>query len=336
MHDSTRSRIAVLLALVVGISAVAAGGALGATGVDSETAETTQTSGLTEGSVQTHNETTSTNFSWMADSTSSYVEVTNADGETVATFSPDPYHTNETSGVSYYNVSVADDGSDYPTLDVGAGENASLTYNVYNASDTETANATVNVTYENTETQAIVGVSANDSVIASSNVTVMGYTTSVPLMGGSDAAQVDESTTVTENTSEVVVHIGNASTENAFANAADASSAGAITTLGYVTGPNGATYPMFVESTESVSWLNTSATYATVSTDGSTLTLHNVNDTYDAGSLDFTATGNENLGVWGAYNAAKATGASSQEALGVAYSAGVDVNTDPEWDEIEA
>lgn len=328
MSDTSRRRIAVLLALVVGLSVVVGGAFATAPTLDTETTYTSQSTELTDGGTQTYNESSTSDLSWVADSADSKVEVYQGN-EMIASFAPTNYTANGT-GDWYYNYTLADDGSDYPGLDVGAGENATLTFKIINdTTATSPDHTNISVTFENTETQAIVGATDADSATAQNGYTVPG-TDYVILGSDVDPAQVDDETTITANTAEIRIRMANQSDEDAFSAAADGVDAGALTTFAYVSA-EGTTLPVFVDNAD-VSWLGDDAAYGTLATDGSTLTIHNVNESFDAGNVDLVATGNENIGITAAWGMARNAGAGYTDTAMVAASAGSDLNGDPNFE----
>jgi len=90
MFNLNTRKSAIFLALLVLLSAGTAGVVMAAApSVDNETSDTSRTSDLTDGGSQTHNDTTTSNLSWSADSANSSVEIMQ-DGETLYEASPEP------------------------------------------------------------------------------------------------------------------------------------------------------------------------------------------------------------------------------------------------------
>jgi len=161
MFNITTRKSAIFLALVVLLSAGIGGVMAAAPTVDTETTNTASTSDLTDGGTQTYNDTTSTTLNWSADSPNASVEIMQ-DGETLFEASPEPYEAVDTdsSGSNdtwYYNVSLADDTSDYDGLEVGADENVTLNVTLTNDTSVDSPDTT-NISYEfqNSEDTAFI------------------------------------------------------------------------------------------------------------------------------------------------------------------------------------
>lgn len=294
---NTRRGAAVLVALLVLISGIGAMGAMGAApSEDNETTETSQTTDLSEGGSQQYNATTSSNFSWTADSNNSSITITQ-NGTVIYTAEPTAYHTNTTSGTSYYNRSLADDGSDYGAIEVGANENASLDAELVNDTSLSSPdNNSINYTFVNGEERAFIAGTAGDTKVEKNE---SGFLASASTLGGllgndSDpgAAKVTDSTNVTSNTSEIVVDVAQADAADSLSHVADESDG--LTMMGYAK-VDGTLAPMFVGSADA-DWLDKSnETYVVVNSAGDSATIYNPGAS-SATSMDVELHANDDLG----------------------------------------
>lgn len=299
-----RNVAAVLVAvLLVGVAATG-GVVMGAAPtVDSETTETARSTNITDAGSQSYNATTTSNISWYADSNSSKILI-EQDGRELYAASPDEYYHNSTSGNSYFNVTVADDGSDYTGLEVGANKNVTLNATLINDTSLDSPDKTgVNWTFANGEERAYVAQTeseANDSDVTA--FAEYGVGAGIVALDGLSAdgltqpARVEQETTATENTSEVIIDFGNSSTADAFEAAQSDASTGDFLSMASVQ-MGDRRIPVFAESADA-DWLDTDEdVYATVSADGSEMTIHNAGELVDGSeTVDITATGNRNIG----------------------------------------
>ncbi len=308
MFNINKTTKSLLLVMVLLVSTAGVAFAAAPT-VDSETTDTSQTSDLTDGGTQTHNDTATSNLSWSADSANSSVEITQ-NGTTVYEASPDHYAENSTSGTYYYNVSLADDTSDYDGLEVGAGENATLNVTFTNDSNVDNPDTTnISFTYVNSEDIAFI---ASESPEGEDN-DGEGFFSSLNVFSSDDEEDVGtqlstDSTTINQNTSEVQLDTLSGNLTDAYAASTEDASEGDLIWSSYMqvaAGDDDARFlPVFYESADNdeYDWINTSEdTYATVSADGETMTIYNPDGLLDDGqtsaTLDVTTVGDEMLGA---------------------------------------
>ena len=329
MFNINSRKSAIFMALLVLLSAGAAGFAMAAApSVDSETTTTSQTSEITNGSTQTYNATTASNLSWSADSTNSKVIVEQGN-RTIFSASPDPYNT--TTGTSYYNVSLADDGSSYSGLSADANEDVKLNVTFINNTEASSPDKTnISFTFANSDEEAFANVEDSDTPSDDGILSSLG-------LGGSDdesQAKSEKEIGINNNTETVNVHISNSDMSDALTATMDAAGEDAPAFLGSAS-VDGQTVFLFSEGADLPDWVtDEDFTYATVSDDGEMLTLHNANDQIDSTDvegLDVTVTGNEAMGLSQAYGAM--TGyydlsrtSAIQKSIGA-----LDLNGDPDW-----
>lgn len=327
-NHKTKSLLLVAVVLVatagVGIPAVMAA----APSVDSETTTTAQDSDLTDNSTQTYNTTTASNFSWSADSADSVVKV-KQNGTLLTTFSPDHYHTENTTGDStpetwYFNKSVADDGSDYPGLSADANENVTLTYTIINntsAANPDTTNVTVY--FQNKEVEAFTR--ADSATVAKGGQ----FSVSMPWSNDSDDEVKPTKTTktvdVTKNTSTITFASNQQNLTDALAETHAAAQDSGFTTLGAVY-VNGGLVPLFTSSSDVPDWMG-NQTYATLDDSGQ-VTVENLNTSED--TVDVKVVGNERANFYPTFMMLQDYGAGIRTAAGWPE---VDGNTNPTWED---
>jgi hypothetical protein len=136
-----------------------------------------------------------------------------------------------------------------------------------------------------------------------------------------------DSTTVTENTTEVQLDTADSNLTDAFVASTEDASEGDLVWSSYVQA-NDQFLPVYYQSAnEDHSWLNTSEdAYATISSDGETLTIHNPDALLDegavSGTLDVTTVGDEKLGIGNAQSMlTDSFGMSTVDALTTAFGA---------------
>jgi len=151
----------------------AVGGAMAAApSVNTETTDTTYTSEITDGDTQAYNATTSSNFSWSADSANSKIVIEQGN-DTLYSATPD--HEDEASGTYYYNATLADDGSSYDGLEADAGESVTLNVTLINNTEADDPDKTnVSFTFANTITVSVAGTPMADALDASTENTESG------------------------------------------------------------------------------------------------------------------------------------------------------------------
>ena len=307
----------VLLAMLV-MLAMAGGAMAAAPTVDTETTNTSETTELNDAGTQMYNATTETRLSWEADSPNSSIEIAH-DGDVLFEASPENYSaadsgTDGTLDLWYYNVSLADDGSDYQGLEVGAGESLTLNVTITNNTEASSPDTTnISYTFANTEGTAWIASEAPESEDTSGGLFGSLSTGFGLLSDSNDSEDVGtvvstDSTTVTENTTEVQLDTLNSNLTDAFSASTSDASEGDLIWSSYsqvsVEDGDSQYVPVFYQSaSDDVEWLNTSEdAYATIAEDGSTMTVHNPNalldDDQSSATLDVTTVGDEALG-WG-------------------------------------
>lgn len=341
------------VAVVMAVLLVSAGLAVGLS-TDTETTDTPETSDLTSSTVITepHNDSATQRVQIIGDSNTNTSSLANPeeafklefivnetdhdqDGTvlysttenwTVQTVSaaPDHYHLNVT------NSQFGDE------LEYGADENvtvdARVTFNE-SESDESVHNITFTVAPEGDDARLQFAPGERETAAEESFLGVS--VASLPFMDDDDpgAARVSDIASVNDNTSNITLHMSNGSTTDAFSETASAADTGALTLNGYVL-VDDTMVPLFVESADA-SWLDTSSeAYATVSSDGTEVTIHNANETYDEGttSVEIEATGNDKAGFW----ETRAMLSAYDAGLGAQVSAAakaVDVNGEPDFEE---
>jgi len=200
INKTTKSLLLVLVMVVA-----AAGGAMAAAPtVNTETTDTTYTTEIEDGGTQAHNDSTSTVFSWSADSENSKIIVEQDDEEL---FSATPDHEDEASGTYYYNQTFADDGSDYEGLEVGANETTTLNVTLINDTEAEDPDTTnVSWTYENDEETAFIA--SEDPETEADEGGIFSSLSGFNVFASDDEEEVgtvlsEDETNVTDNTSAV-------------------------------------------------------------------------------------------------------------------------------------
>ncbi|AUV84693.1 hypothetical protein C2R22_24505 (plasmid) [Salinigranum rubrum] len=303
-NNTTTKRLLAVFAVLAVLMAGTFGAMAAAPSLDTETTETAHETDITDGGSHVYNGTGTANLSWSADSNNSKV-LLEQNGRTVYSATPDEYYHNASSGMSYFNVSLADDGSDYSTLEAGAGENVTL--NVTFENDTTLSSpdtSTANYTFANGNEMAwVYQTSAEADDEDTTSFASYGFGASFAsldtLTGDSDLVDpvmVEQTTDVNQNTSEVVVTFSDSDTQDAFEEAQTDASSGEWLPMASVE-MDDETVPVFSEEAD-VSWVDTDEdTYAVVSSDGSTVTVHNAGELVeDTEAVDIVATGNKNIG----------------------------------------
>lgn len=318
----TKSLLLVLVVLTAGAGVAYAA----APSVDTETADTSQTSDLTDGGTQTYNATTNSNFSYSADSADAEVKV-KQNGTVLNTFSPTNYSAVNTTGTSdpdvwYYNVSVADDGSDYTGLIADANENVSLTYTIINNSTLDNPNTTnVTVYFENGEEHAFTR--ADSAEIAEEDGVLSSL--SMPFSDDSSvkAAKATKTIGIDKNTTTVTFESNQQNLTDALGETHSAAKSSGYTTAGAVT-VDGELVPLFTSSADVPDWMN-NQTYATVD-DSGTVTIENLDS--DKYEIDVGVVGNENPGFFATFQMLRSYDAGLGNAVTMAD---VDANGNPDW-----
>jgi len=301
MFNTTKTKSLLLVAIM--LVAMTGGALAAAPTVDTETANTSTTSDLTDGGTQTYNATTSSAIAWSADSNASSIEITQ-DGETVFEATPEHYDAADTdsSGSNdtwYYNVSLADDGSDYEGLEIGAGEsttlNATLTNNI-EADSPDTTNVSWTfangneVAFADVDGSSVVGPTEDGGILSS----VFGSSDDE-----TDPAKADTSVGIVGNETETItVSVADTAMADAFGVAAESTESGDVIWAS-ATSVGGDYVAVSNQEAPDTDWFNDSSTYATFDADSETLTIHNVDESVneDAEEVELSATGNDGLGL---------------------------------------
>lgn len=337
MDTPSFSRRSVALVLAVVLIVAAASGA-GALTVDTETTDTSATSDLQQDTVltQPHNGSQVQNISIVGDSSTNTSGLANPESNFSLYFvvndtgsdqnSETLYETDENWSVTtisgapdQYNLTVANPrwGDE---LEYGGGENVTVDARVvFNESQTDESWENITFFVDPPDSQARVKLASDERDVRTDSLAP----SSVPVIGGngSETAQVSDTVPVTQNTSEITVDVENDSTVNAFSKVADETDSGSMATIGYAE-VNGQMVPLFSESADA-SWLNDSAAYATVNSDGTQVTIHNANETFDTGTseIDVSATGNQAVGLFEMQSMLSDYGASVTTQFGTAAQA---------------
>ncbi|NLV14368.1 hypothetical protein [Haloarcula argentinensis] len=311
--------------------------------VDTETTDTATTSELRAGNVQAYNETTNTRLSYSQDSNKTAVAVHQGNRELAEygsnSSSDVVVYQTAASGTYYFNATFADDGSTYTGLEADAGETVTLTAEMINKADDPVTNQTIN--YDFTAGQNVSFVHMNNSETMVADSTGAGIRASVFSIGGNDsdagAAEVtQESIGVNgDNQDTVNVHIANAQAQDSAAAVYSATEGSeAFSTVGVATF-NGETIPVFAEGQSTPSWFDEDMTYATVSEDGTTVTVLNAGESLSADDTeaDFSMEANDAIGFGNARTLASDYGAGTIDSLSVGIDA-LNLNGQPELAEV--
>lgn len=322
------------MVLIVLLSAGAAGFAMAAApSVDTSTTDDTpnQSSDIVDNGAQTYNQTTNSNLSWSADSKNSKV-VISQDNETIYSAAPTAYHTNTTTGTSYYNVSLADDGSSYSGLEAGANENATLNVTFINNTQASSPDETnITYTFANGAREAFVDVD-NPTTPPEED----GTFSSLAIWKDDDAtppADAEKTFAVAGNqTKEVTIDIGGTAMDDAFGAATENTDAGDIIWASEA-GLEGDWMVVYDSEKGDQEWLDDNATYMTYDADSTSLTIHNADERIDEDALDaeLTVSGNDGLGLFATAGMLSDYGASTSTAWGTA-AWNADYN-EPDWED---
>ena len=324
----TAAAVALLLVVSAGVVFAAT------PSVDTETAETAVTSDVTEGSDQNYNETTESAIAFVADSENAKIEVVQ-NGTVLYEATPNPDFTNSTSGDSYYSVNVSDNAGDYTGLVAGANQNASLTVKVYNDTTVDSPDVLeVNYTFVNGEVTSFDRVSnalSDDGVefVAADEKGLFSSLTSAFSDSSDDEpgeTKIEETADTTENTSKVVVSVTGSNESDAFSESVAGLDDGGVTYLSSVS-VDGDRVPVFREGSVDEEWLDDNETYATISSDGQTITIWNVDGAGDDGTVEVTAVGNDRAGYTSTYQVLTEYGVDQFDAFRMASNA-LDLNGD--------
>jgi len=295
------------LLLVLVMVVAAAGGAMAAApSVNTETTDTTYTTEIEDGETQEHNDSTSTVFSWSADSANSKI-IVEQDNETLFEATPD--HEDEASGTYYYNQTFADDGSDYEGLEIGAGESVELNVTLINDTEADDPDETnISWTYANDEETAFIA--SEDPETEEEDDGFFSSFSSLNVFAEDDDEDVgtvvsSDETTVTNNTSEVRLDTLDSDLTDAYAASTEDASDGDIlwNSQTHVDVEDGEDQyvPVFYQEAGDKDWLDEDEdAYATVSEDGETMTIHNpdelLGEDEESATMDVTTVGDEMLG----------------------------------------
>lgn len=329
MKSITTQRAAAL-AIAALLLASAAGGALAAAPtVDTETTATSQTTDLTNGGTQTYNSTTSSNISWSADSANSSIEITQ-DGRVLFSAAPNDYYNNTTADEYYYNVSLADDGSDYGPLEVAANENVTLNVTFTNNTEVSTPDTSnISFTFANGEQTAFIAGTDTDTEVEASAGTLSLSSVTFWKNNSTGAARVSDTTTITNSTDEIQIDVANAKAVDSLGAAAESNG---LTLVAFAKA-NGQTLPVFVGSADA-SWIDNDEAYVVLDTSGSSATVKNAGALVDSSKqIDVQLVGNEALGFFQTRSLLSSYGAGITEQITTAASA-VDVNGNPSYEAV--
>lgn len=286
--NKTKSLVLVLVMLVAAVS----GAMAAAPAVNTESTDTTYQTDVQDGGTQAYNATTSTNFSWSADSTNSKI-VIEQDNETL--YSATPEYDDSASGTYYYNATLADDGSDYSGLDADAGEDVTLNVTLINNTEADSPDTTnVSWTFSNGNVKAFEDVDTSAIQTASDG----GYLSF--LSDDETKAKTDSTVGIAGNETETVtVSVAGTEMGDAMDLAAESTESGDVI-WGSASSLNGDYVVVANQEAPDTDWFNDSSAYATYDADSQTLTYHNVDEWVDSDAQDveLSATGNDGLGLW--------------------------------------
>lgn len=334
MFNFSKTTKSVLLAVLL-VMSVFAGGAGLATAAAPTAGDTTGSTSadITDGGSQTYNETTTSDLPWSADSPNASIEITQ-DGETLFEASPENYSAADTGSDGnldtwYYNVSVADDGSDYSGLDADAGESVTLNITITNDTTVDNPDTTnISFTFSNGQVEAFEDVS-DDSVQTASG----GYLSF--LSDNETKAKSDSTVGISGNQTETVtMNVAGTPMADALDVSAEATESGDVM-WGSASSLNGDYVVVANSEAPDTDWFNDSAAYATYDADAQTLTYHNVDEWVDSDAQDveLSATGNDGLGIFNTASMMTNYDAGWGSAFGTA-ALNADV-TEPSWDDEE-
>jgi len=329
--------LAALLVLSVFGAGIVAGAAPSS---NTETTDTTYETEIQDGGTQTYNESTSTLYSFSADSENPKIVIEQDDEEL---FSATPDVEDSSSGTHYFNVSFADDGSDYEGLEVGADDNATLNVTLINNTEVDDPDKTnLSWTFENGEEYAFIA--SEDPETAEDEG---GWFSSLSLGVFSSESDDDDpgttlstdETNITDNTSEVRLDTLSSNLTDAYAISAEEANEGDIlwSSQTHVDVDDGDEQyvPVFYQEAGDKSWLDEDEdAYATISEDGDTMTVHNpdalLGEDEESATMEVTTVGDEMLGQNNALSMMTDDyGASTWDVWGASYSA-LDTNGNPE------
>jgi len=308
--------------------------------VDSESTDTTSTSDLTDTSTQTYNTTTNSTLSYSQDSNSTALAVHQGDRELAeygSNSSDVVEYQSVASGTYYFNGTVDDDASDYTGLEADAGESVTLDMEMINTGDDPATNTTIDITYQNGANVSFVHVNDTETMVADS--TGAGIRASIFALGGNDsdagAAEVEDEIGVNGDAQETVtVNIANSDAQDSAAAVYDATEGTESFSTVAVASFGGETIPVLAAGQDMPSWMDEDMTYATVSEDGSTVTVENAGEALsdDDTEAEFSMTANDGIGFWQASSLASDYGAGNIDQFSIAADA-LDLNGQPEFAE---
>jgi len=301
---------------------------------DTETARSTSTSAVVTGLTVTepHNTSTdyrlqiagdtSTNTSKLANPSEAMtvnLTVNDADseqnGETIyeTTQNLSTIVNNKAPDDYYLNISASKWGED-----LQYGPNSNITVDVmvtFNATEADVSSTTTTTYVDPNGSDARLEFADDERNVVTQRG-LIGATANTLGIGGNDsnayAADLTDEATVAPNSSTVTLSVDDANAVSAWSAAADDADAGSLSTLGVVVADvNGETthIPVFVSSADAA-WLDSSAPYATVSSDGGAVTVKNAGELVDSTqAVEFSAEGNEAVGFRRSVSMLRASGA---------------------------
>jgi len=334
--------------IAVGMSAMllltAIGGVMAtAPSLDTETTNTAGTTKLDGTSTQTYNESTTSFLNTSQDSNQTTAEIRQgADGRLLDTHdlnsSEHLNYESQASGTYYHTLELADDGSDYPGLEAGAGEDVTIEVRSINTADDPETMTNTTFTFSNGANVSYVNMNNSETMVADS--TGAGIRASIFSIGGNDsdagAAEVEQEDIGVNGDSQdrVVVNIANADAQDSAAAVYDATEESeAFSTVG-VASFAGETIPVFAAGQDTPDWMDEDMTYATVSEDGTTVEVVNPGEALseDDTEADFSMEANDAIGFNNARNLASDYGASTFDSLSIGLDA-FNINGQPELTE---
>lgn len=306
-----RNNVAAVLTIALMVMAVMTGGAFAALTYDTETTDNAGTTDWTAGQtvteldnsskqatiqIQSDNATSEDNFVLRA-----VVNDTDSgqDGKTIYETENAWKIVNSTTG--YYNQTVTY-STVFEDLERDAGETVTVDIvTVYNETETDEEQASIHINAENGDNPNLVADNRSEYEELEPGFWSNAISKVNPFSSSDDesppeAARLEKTVNVTENTTTISVAENSANMSSALDDATEDVDSGAFTADAYVLMDDQA-FPVFYQSAD-VEWIDTGVdTYAVA--DSSGITIENVNETLadDATSTDVVVVANGNLGV---------------------------------------
>ena len=314
--------------------------------LDTETTDTALTTELDGTSTQTHNTTTTSFLNTSQDSNQTTAEIRQgADGRLLATYglnsSDNLNYETVASGTYYHTLELADDGSDYPGLEADAGEDVEIEVRSINTADDPDTMTNTTFTFSNDANVSFINYNASETQTADRSF-VAQASTGFGILGDNSSAgpaKVQQDIGVNgENQEEINVHVANADAQDSVAevyNDSDDADGVSYMALAKV---DGEIVPVMAEGASAPDWVDSSDdAYMTVSEDGQSATVHNAGAVIDEGDSEATVSlqANEAMGFSPASTMFENYDRSSPT-INALVDAGVDINGEPNFEDVEA